>query len=641
MTRYSCHNPSKEGGTTMKKVTAWLLCLAMVVGLTACASTGNETTAEETPAQTTAVETTTAAEAEPTGMTAGSYETTVTGHNAPYTIKVTVSETAIESIEVVEDSETAGIGKPAMEQIIDEVVSNQSVAVDTITGATITSATMIAAIKDCLTQAGADLNNFSGEVVREGLESEYTCDVLVIGAGGSGLTTAVRAAEQGADVILIEKTGFIGGVTILNAGTMIATGSRIQKDILGEENDTPQLAYDDIMRLGSYKNDPVLVDLVANNVGECIDWLTDDLGIAYDAAATQYPDHSASRQIGVVGRSISYLNQMAEKLDGFGGQLFVNTRATNLLTDESGAVIGALATDVNGQEVTFNAGSVVLACGGYGANQDLLPETLNGYLFYGRDTETGDGLAMALELGADTLNLDLVKVYPQGVEKQPTKGLAATASSTAATAGHGAIYVNSAGNRIINEVASLGELTLITTAQEDKIMYIVMDEDAYATYLAKSVEDKLIPSEEAIEEWYKVTNDGKPIIVQGDDLAALAEQMGIDGEQLVKTVANYNAMCEAGEDTEFGKENPVALKEGTYVIVEQKPRFQTTLGGLKANEKLQIMNTNGEPIANLYGAGCVVGGANGADSMTAMMNTWANFSGYIAGAEAAANAAAN
>ena len=635
----------------MRRRISWLLCLCLLACLTACG--GKDPAATTAPAETKTAEGTTAEAAAGTtqagtepaategaaaGLKAGDYESTVSGHNAPMTVKVTVSETEIVSVEVTEDSETAGIGKPALEQVAAEVVDNQSVAVDTITGATVSSAAMVSAVKDCLTQAGANLEDWSEQVSRPGLEREYNCDVLVIGAGGSGLTAAVRAAEQGAKVILIEKTGFIGGVTILNAGTMIATGSRIQTDVLKEDKDTPKLAYDDIMRIGSNVNDPVMVELVVNHVGECIDWLTDDLGIAYDAAATQYPDHSASRQIGVVGRSISYLEQMEEKLKGFGGELYVNTRATSLLTDESGAVTGAKATDVNGEETTFHAASVVLACSGFGANQELLPESLSGYLFYGRDSETGDGLAMALKLGADTINLDCVKVYPQGVEKLPTKGLAATASSTAATAGHGAIYVNSAGERVVSEVASLGELTAATVGQEDKILYIVMDEDAYATYLAKSVEDKLIPSEDAISEWYKVQNNGKPVIVQGDDLAALAEQMGIDGEQLLKTVEEYNAMCANGEDTAFGKADPVALKEGSYVIVEQKPRFQTTLGGLKANEQLQILNEDGEPIANLYGAGCVVGGANGADSMTAMMNTWANFSGYVAGAEAAANA---
>lgn len=519
------------------------------------------------------------------------------------------------------------------------MIENQSVNLDLITGSTITSATFIAGVKDALTQAGADLStSFNNEVAKVVHNDSYDCDVLVIGAGGSGITAAVRAAELGANVICIEKNGFIGGDTVLNAGTMIATNSRIQKEILKEEKDSTELVYQDIMRVGLEKNDPVLVKLISENIGECIDWLTDDLKIAYDAAATQYPDHSASRQIGVVGRSVSFLDQMKEIFEQKSGQLLTEVRATKLITDANGAVVGAIATDTSGKEITFNAKSVVLASGSFGANQDLLPESLNGYLFYGRDGGTGDGLVMAQEVGADTINLDLVKVYAQGVEKIATKGLAATASSTAASNGHGTIYVNSKGQRVVSETGTLSEITNATVAQPDKILYLVMDEEAYAAYLVKSVEDKLIPTEEAIEDWYTVSNNGKPIIVKGNDLAALAGQMGIDATGLSETVAKYNEMCANKKDTEFNKANPVALAEGTYVIVEQKPRFATTLGGLKANENLQIVNTSKEPIQNLYGAGSVVGGANGADSMTAMMQGWANFSGYEAGTNAAKNA---
>lgn len=609
----------------MKKLIRLALCLLIAASVTGCGNSG--TTSTPTPSTSAS------------SLTPGTYTATVTGHNAPITIEVTVNDHAIESIQVIESSETAGIGTNAMDQLTNDIIANQTVNLDTITGSTITSVTFMAAVKDALTQAGADLStSFNTEVAAEALNDSYDCDVLVIGGGGSGITAAVRAAQTGADVICIEKNGFIGGDTVLNAGTMVATNSRIQKEVLNETNDSSELLYQDIMQVGLQKNDPVLVKLLADNIGECIDWLTDDLKIAYDAAATQYPDHSASRQIGVVGRSVSFLDQMKDLLAQNNGQLFTDVRASKLLTDDSGAVVGAMATDATGKEVTINAKSVVLATGSFGANQKLLPETLNGYLFYGRDSDTGDGLVMGEEVGAATINLDLVKVYAQGVEKLPTKGLAATASSTAATAGHGAIYVNSKGERVVSEVGTLSEITNATTAQEDKILYLVMDEEAYAAYLAKSVEDKLIPSEASIEDWYSVSNNGKPIIVKGDDLSALAGQMGIDAEGLSATVAEYNDMCAAGKDTQFNKPEPVALKEGTYVIVEQKPRFATTLGGLKANENLQIVDADGNPIANLYGAGCVVGGANGADSMTAMMQGWANFSGYTAGTNAAKNA---
>ena len=609
----------------MKKLLKLALCLVLAASAAGCGS--NNGAGTPTP------DTSAAA------LTPGTYTATVTGHNAPITIEVTVTDQAIESINVVESSETAGIGTNAMEKLTDEIIANQTVNLDTITGSTITSATFLSAVKDALTQAGADLNTrFNTEVAAEALNDSYDCDVLVIGGGGSGITAAVRAAQSGASVICLEKNGFIGGDTVLNAGTMVATNSRIQKEVLNETQDSSDLLYEDIMRVGLEKNDPVLVRLLADNIGECIDWLTDDLKIAYDAAATQYPDHSASRQIGVVGRSVSFLDQMQALLAQNHGQLFTDVRASKLLTDDNGAVIGALGTDATGKEVTFNAKSVVLATGSFGANQELLPKSLDGYLFYGRDSDTGDGLVMGEAVGAATINLDLVKVYAQGVEKLPTKGLAATASSTAATNGHGAIYVNSKGERVVSEVGTLSDITNATVAQEDKILFLVMDEDAYAAYLAKSVEDKLIPSEASIEDWYSVSNNGKPIIVKGEDLSALAGQMGIDAEALAATVADYNEMCAAGKDTQFDKPDPVALKEGTYVIVEQKPRFATTLGGLKANENLQIVDAEGNPIANLYGAGCVVGGANGADSMTAMMQGWANFSGYTAGTNAAKNA---
>ena len=609
----------------MKKLLKLALCLVLAASAAGCGS--NNGAGTPTP------DTSAAA------LTPGTYTATVTGHNAPITIEVTVTDQAIESINVVESSETAGIGTNAMEKLTDEIIANQTVNLDTITGSTITSATFLSAVKDALTQAGADLNTrFNTEVAAEALNDSYDCDVLVIGGGGSGITAAVRAAQSGASVICLEKNGFIGGDTVLNAGTMVATNSRIQKEVLNETQDSSDLLYEDIMKVGLEKNDPVLVRLLADNIGECIDWLTDDLKIAYDAAATQYPDHSASRQIGVVGRSVSFLDQMQALLAQNHGQLFTDVRASKLLTDDNGAVIGALGTDATGKEVTFNAKSVVLATGSFGANQELLPKSLDGYLFYGRDSDTGDGLVMGEAVGAATINLDLVKVYAQGVEKLPTKGLAATASSTAATNGHGAIYVNSKGERVVSEVGTLSDITNATVAQEDKILFLVMDEDAYAAYLAKSVEDKLIPSEASIEDWYSVSNNGKTIIVKGEDLSALAGQMGIDAEALAATVADYNEMCAAGKDTQFDKPDPVALKEGTYVIVEQKPRFATTLGGLKANENLQIVDAEGNPIANLYGAGCVVGGANGADSMTAMMQGWANFSGYTAGTNAAKNA---
>ena len=239
----------------MKKLLKLALCLVLAASAAGC---GNNNGAGTPTPDTSAA-----------ALTPGTYTATVTGHNAPITIEVTVTDQAIESINVVESSETAGIGTNAMEQLTDEIIANQTVNLDTITGSTITSATFISAVKDALTQAGADLNTrFNTEVAAEALNDSYDCDVLVIGGGGSGITAAVRAAQTGASVICLEKNGFIGGDTVLNAGTMVATNSRIQKEVLNETQDSSDLLYEDIMKVGLEKNDPVLVRLLADNIGE-------------------------------------------------------------------------------------------------------------------------------------------------------------------------------------------------------------------------------------------------------------------------------------------------------------------------------------------------------------------------------------
>lgn len=153
----------------------------------------------------------------------------------------------------------------------------------------------------------------------------------------------------------------------------------------------------------------------------------------------------------------------------------------------------------------------------------------------------------------------------------------------------------------------------------------------------QSLEDKLVASEEELNGWLEVSNNGKPVLVVNDDIKEAAYAIVIDGDALAETIEHYNNMCETGKGTDFGKKDPVAIGKGPYHIVEQKPRFQTTLDGLKANEKLAILDADGKEIPNLYGAGCVVGGANGKDSMTAMMNSWAIVSGTVAGESAVQN----
>ena len=568
----------------------------------------------------------------------GTYSGTAIAHNGPLSVEVGFAKGAITSVTVTQHTETAGVSENAIAKVSEAIVKNNSTNVDTVSGATITSFAIKTAVQNAIEQAGGKIDKYA-QAVSKTNEGDRTleCDVVVIGAGGGGMGAATRAQEKGAKVILIEKNGQVGGDTALNAGTLIATGSKFQREQLKETKDSPELAYSDIMRIGKNVNDPVLVSMITKTIGKTVDWLIDDMKVPYNVAATQYPDHSANRQIGVVGRSPAFFAAMQKNFENLGGTLLLETKGESLI-GENGEVKGVAARDKSGAKITIKASSVVIASGGYGANAQLLPNTLTGYMFYGRSTDTGDGFIMAKEIGADTINLDCVKVYAQGVETTPGRALAATASSTAASKGHGTIYVNTKGVRVVNETGTLAAQTEATVAQSDKILYLLMDEDAYRAYVAKSLEDKLVASESDIDKWYNITNDGKPVIAKSTNLDELAKTMGIDAGALQTTVAKYNENCAKGVDPEFGKKNPVALaSSGTYYIVEQRPRFSTTLGGLKADASMQLLS-GGKPIKNLYGAGSVVGGANGRDSMTAMMNSWAIGSGRIAGESAAKNA---
>lgn len=565
-------------------------------------------------------------------MTDGTYTGEGKGRNGTITVEVTVKAGKLDAVKVVKHTETVGISDAAVADFPKAIVAAQSTAVDAVAGATMTSEGIRAAVAQAIQKAGGDPAQFATAVVKKKAAKKLVkenADIVVVGAGGSGISAAVKAETLGAKVILIEKMPVIGGATALNAGTLIATGSKYQREVMKETKDSPELAYKDIFTVGKNRNDPTLVKMVTERVGGVVDWLIYDMKIPYGPAATQYPDHSANRQLGVTGRSVNYLNLMREKFLGMGGKLMLQTRAQELIRDDAGKVVGVRATDKDGNTVELTSKAVILASGGYGAVKSMLPKEMSNYVFYGLDSETGDGYKMATDIGAGTINLDLVKMYPQGVETVPGHGLAATASSTDTMKKSGAIYVNKLGQRYVDENAALGVLTDKTVEQPDHIAYIVMDAKAWKEYVRKSLEDKLVPNEETLMTWTKIVNNGRPVMAVSDNLADAAKTMGVDPEGLAKTVAHWNDMVKAGKDTDFNRKITGGLGEGPYYIVEQKVRYQTTLGGLKADADLRILDKAGKPIPGLYGAGCVVGGANGADSLTAMMNSWAIVSGVV------------
>lgn len=577
------------------------------------------------------------------GYTAGTYTAQAEGNNGPVTVEVVVDDDSILSVKVTEHSETEGLSDPAIERIPAAITEGQTLAVDAVAGATNTSKAILAAAEDCLTQAGGDLETLKKAPDQQGEAQvqtiEKTADVVVIGSGAAGLSAANAALQQGAgSVILLEKMASMGGASAVAGG--IAGGCSELQRSFGITNDSPEQIYDDLLKGGEGNNDPTLLQLFAENMGPTLDWLIDDMKVPITQQFSNSPEHTVQRSFQVDGGSMTMINVLADSFEERGGEILMETKATELLTDANGAVVGVSAQDADGNTVKVSAPITILATGGFGNNPDMLSDSLSIALFYGAVSSTGEGIQMAEAVGAQTCFMDYAKMYPQGIEVSDGIGKVASVHSALTTQTTGAIYVNKEGQRVVDENLDFVSIKKATVPQTDNVIYLVMDQNAYDVW-AKSANESASASGlftyEDQEEWFNAPDGTTPVFRRGEDLAAVGNAAGIDGEALKATVDNWNQMVAAGSDTEFGREELFPLEEGgTYYIVEQKLRFATTLGGVKVNSSFQVLNDSDSPIAGLYAAGECVGGVHGTESMPTCMLSWAATSGKLCGEQAAA-----
>lgn len=268
------------------------------------------------------------------GMTAGTYSAAAQGFHGEIKLDVTVDAEKITDIVIVEQTETEGIGASALPALVDAVLAQQTIGVDSVAGATVTSEAFKAAMKDALTQAGADMDKMTAAAVAGDLEAEtLEADVVVAGAGAAGLTAALSALQNGHSVILLEKSGVVGGASAMAGSGTMATGSTWQKED-GYE-DSPEKLVEDMMKNGHQKNDRATVELFANTIGKAFDWL-----VAEDGAAVPYQrSGKPSRSYSGEGRGAGVCKNLTDKYVAEGGVLMVSTPVTELLVND-GTVTG-------------------------------------------------------------------------------------------------------------------------------------------------------------------------------------------------------------------------------------------------------------------------------------------------------------
>ena len=568
--------------------------------------------------------------------TAGVYTAQANGNNGPVTVEVEVSDAEILSVKVTEHAETAGLSDTPIERIPAKIVEGQTLAVDTVSGATNTSNAILKAAEDALAQAGADIEALKAVQEKDetaGETAERHVQALVIGAG--------------IETLVVDKMANAGGATALT-GALINGGCSKQQAERGVTDDV-QTMFMDAMVYGSFQNDARMTWLMVNNTGDSVDWLHDTVGVEFEEAINHFPEHTNDRAFYPKGKQPGYLTgTMEQHYLSNGGELLLETRAQHLLT-EDGRVIGASCSTADGT-LNIYADVTLLATGGYGASVALRPADQMGTLFYGASSSTGDGIIMAEEVGAMTHYMQYLKSYPQGIEK-PLDGGNITADGTtfrgnayisplasqAVTLNDGAIYVNVEGERCMNENMDFVSIKKVTQKQTDMTVYLVMDQKGYDKWMGMmEVSAGLTP--EIVAPWLDA-DDGKPVFRKGATVEEAAAKAGIDAEKLSATVAHFNEMVASGKDDDFGRaEMSVGLdSDGPIYIVEQRLRMATSLGGLKTSTSFEVYDENEQAIDGLYACGEVIGGVHGDESMPSNCVAWAVTSGRLA-AKAAADA---
>ena len=561
----------------------------------------------------------------------GTYEGTGKGYGGDIKVSVTVDETSITDIEVVEQTETEGVGGAALPTLVDKVLSAQSVNIDGVSGATYTSDGFLTAVREAITASGADPDAL-GQGQTGGDEAKETVtmstDVVVVGAGGAGLAAALTAAQNGTDVVVLEKMAMVGGASSMAGGGTNATGSQWQQSY-GIE-DSPEAYFMDIMENGHFFSDARTLWLYANTQGAAFDWL-----VAEDGAALPYvnsqpspsAEHSYGRTFSPEGGGAGVVSALQQKVTDLGVEILLETPAQELMvTDGTVTGVKALAADGTPYEITAN--SVILATGGYGANTDMLPETVTSLPYAGAVSATGDGLNMATAIGADAINLDKVNIQPHSIILPDGRGQHTFQGCLAMYNKTGSILVSDQGVRFVNEQGSANDIK--AGMEQNEHSYLIMDAASFETYAQTCIASHNF-TQEQLDQWLEANGTSNPVFAHADSLEDLAAIVGIPSGALTETVERYNGFVSAGEDTDFGRKVSTAMGDGPYYAVEMNLRYYATLGGLHINDNMQVLDTDGQPIQGLYAAGEVVGGVVGDIYAPGSLFGWAMTSGHNAG----------
>ena len=608
-------------------------------------------------------------------MNAGTYTAKSPSLNGPLEVEVTVSASAIQSVAVTSTVDSPGVRDWAIDIIPKRIVESQSVAVDVVSGVSITSRAIMAGVEDCLKQAGANIKGFSKPVkAAKPRNQDLAADVIIVGGGGAGLAAAVSATEAGASVILIEKMGFLGGNSVVSGGiyntanpsrqdtTVVGAGvenliaDALKETPISEEHATLQkqveTEFDAFKRTNRTLFDSpswhalqtwsggdkvAMLNIVERMTGDALDGLNWLMGMGMEfypgviqGSGSLYP----RTHRGLLPNGVGYIKAFTDTLETRGNYTQIMETTAKSLIVQNGRVVGVNAEGKAGNKVTLKANKgVVLVTGGFAGNVKLRQEYCEGEKWpdLGRRLTTtnvpgvtGDGIFMARDAGAKLVNMEQIQLLQ--VCNPQTGAIGGNAYPNYV---EGYIFINKNGERFTNEGGRRDDISKAIMNQPEGYMYLVQSADSIPKPAETSTLDGRTVTymlENKLSGW-----------VSAPDLDGLAREMGVPAENLRKTVDTFNGYVGTRDRDEFGRALfTYRYTTGPWYAFPCKPAAHHTMGGVMIDEDCRTIREDGSILPGLYCAGEITGVVHGGNRLGG--NAMVDFTvfGRIAGASAAA-----
>ena len=421
------------------------------------------------------------------------------------------------------------------------------------------------------------------------LKPEY--DAVIIGSGGTGISAAIQAHELGLNVVVLEKNEALGGNTNKASSGMNASESNVQYQhgIIDHNEDF----YKETMKGGGLMNDPSMLRFFVDHSAAAISWLKDHDIVVNDLTITGGMSRKRCHRpanFAPIGAFLeTNLLKVADKEDI---PVFNNSRVTKLIQNSDKKVTG-VEVETNDGVKQVNAKAVLLATGGYGAAKDIIAKyrpDLADYKTTNQAGATGDGLKLAESVNGQLVQMNLIQVHPTAQTDNSRVFLIGEA-----VRGEGAILVNKAGKRFVNELNTRKIVSNAITNLHEDGAYLIFDQG--------------IRNHVKAVDFY----DSVGLVEHGDNLKDLADKIGVNAANLVDTVSTWNKEVEADHDSEFGRTTGMdrGITEGPFFAIHVHPAIHYTMGGIHINPNTEVLDTNGNVISGLYAAGEVSGGLHG------------------------------